>query len=142
LEIRSLVNEYFRGKIERSKVQKKLDVFCKEAWFPFAYLDDALPEAPSFDKWYQEMDFDPLPIIQNVNVPVLFLYGEQDPWVPTAKSIAIWKEYGPDDLSVHQIKDANHFMKSIAQAGIRGDEGPQAEEYLTVLTQWLKQRLG
>jgi len=142
LEIRGLVNEYFRGKIERSKVQKKLDVFFKEAWFPFAYLDDALPENPTVEKWYQEMDFDPLPIIQNIHVPVLLLYGEQDPWVPIAKSIEVWKGQGPDDLSVHQIKDANHFMVSISHSGIRGGNGPQVEEYSTTLIRWLNQRLG
>lgn len=142
LKLRGLVNEYYRGNVERSKVQKKLDIFCKEAWFPFAYLDDTFPEDPSVEKWYQEMDFDPLPIIQKVSVPALLLYGDQDPWVPIAKSIEVWKEYGPDDLSIHQIKDANHFMISISHSGIRGDEGPQAEEYSTILTQWLKQQLG
>ena len=141
-ELHALVNEYFRGKADRSQVQERLDTFRKEAWFPFAYLDDDLPEDPSVEKWHQEMDFDPLPIIQKVNVPVLLLYAKQDPWVPIAKSISIWKEHGPEDLTIHQIKDANHFMTSIAHSGIRGDEGPQAEEYLTVLTQWLKQLLG
>jgi pimeloyl-ACP methyl ester carboxylesterase len=141
LELHSLVNEYFRGKADRAKVQERLDASRQEAWFPFAYLDEDLPEDPTVEKWYQEMDFDPLPIIQKVNVPVLLLYAEQDPWVPIAKSIAVWKEQGPDDLSIHQIKDANHFMISIAHSGIYGDEGPQVEEYSTVLTQWLKQQL-
>ena len=142
LEVRALVNEYFHGTADRTKVQEKLDVFREEAWFPFAYLDGDLPEDSTVEKWHQEMDFDPLPIIQKVDVPVLLLYGEQDPWVPIPKSIAVWKEYGPDDLTVHQIKDANHFMISIAHSGIRGDEGPQVEEYSTILTQWLEQRLG
>jgi len=142
LELRGLANEYFRGNVEWSMVQKKLDAFRKEAWFPFAYLDDTLPEDPTADKWYQEMDFDPLPIIQNTHVPVLLLYAERDPWVPIAKSIEVWKEHGPDDLSIHQIKDANHFMISISHSGIRGDKGPQVEEYSTILTQWLKKQAG
>jgi len=142
LELRALVNEVYRGKADRSKVQKKLDIFRKEAWFPFAYLDDDLPEDPTVEMWHQEMDFDPKPVIQNINVPVLLLYGEQDPWVPIAKSIALWKKYCPDDLSIHQIKDANHFMISIAHSGIRGEEGPQVEEYSIIMTQWLKRQLG
>jgi hypothetical protein len=141
LEVRGLVDEYFRGKVGRSKVRKKLDAVLQEAWFPFAYLDDQLPEDPTTEKWCQEMDFNPLPIIQKVNVPVLLLYGEHDPWVPIAKSMAVWKENCPGNLSIHQIRDANHFMKSIAQAGIRGDGGPQVEEYSTILTQWLEQQL-
>ena len=140
LALRGLVDEYYRGKADRSKVQEKLDVFRKEAWFPFAYLDDNLPEDPTIDKWYQEMDFNPVPIIQKINVPVLLLFAEHDPWVPIAKSMAVWKEYGPDDLSTYQIKDANHFMISIAHSGIRGDQGPQVEGYSTILTQWLERQ--
>jgi len=134
LELRALINEVYRGKADRTKVQGKLNALRNEAWFPYAYLGDDLPEDPTVEKWHQEMDFDPLPIIQKVHVPVLLLYGEQDPWVPIAKSIAVWKEYGPDDLSIHQIKDANHFMISIAHSGIRGDAGPQVEEYSIILT--------
>jgi len=142
LEFRGLVDEFYHGKADRSKVQERLDVFHKKSWFPFAYLDDYLPEDPTIEKWYQEMDFNPLPIIQDIHVPVLLLYGEQDPWMPILKSIAVWKEHGPDDLTIRQIRDANHFMVSIAHSGIRGDEGPQVEEYSTVLIRWLKQRLG
>jgi pimeloyl-ACP methyl ester carboxylesterase len=141
LELRSLVDKYYHGKADRSRVQKKLDLLCKETWFPLAYLDVSLPEDPTIEKWYQEMDFDPLPIIQKIDVPVLLLYAERDPWVPIAESIARWREYGPKDLSIHQIKDANHFMISIAHSGIRGDEGPLVEEYSETLTRWLKQQL-
>jgi hypothetical protein len=141
LELRGLVDEYYRGKADRSKVQGKLEMFQKEAWFPFAYLDDDLPEDPTNDKWYQVMDFDPVPVIQKVSVPVLLLFAEDDPWVPIAKSITRWKENGPGNLSIHQIEDANHFMISIAHAGIRGDQGPLVEKYATLLTQWLERQL-
>jgi pimeloyl-ACP methyl ester carboxylesterase len=141
LELRRLVDEYYRGKADRSVAQEELEMFRKEPWFPFAYLEDYLPEDPTFEKWPQIMDFDPLPIIREIKVPVLLLYAEEDPWVPIAKSIEIWKENGPNDLTIHQIKDANHFMISIAHAGIQADEGTQAEEYTTLLTQWLAQQL-
>ena len=141
LELHDLVNEYYRGKANRFNVQERLDEFREEAWFPFAYLDDYLPEDPFIEKWHQEMDFNPVPIIQEIAVPVLLLFAEHDPWVPIAKSVAVWKEYGPDDLSIYQIKDANHFMISIAHSGIRGDQGPQVEEYSTVLTRWLERQL-
>ena len=140
LELRGLVHKYYRGNTNRTEVQEKLQVFCKEAWFSLAYLDDSLPQDPTDTKWYQEMDFDPIPVIQNIKVPVLLLYGERDPWVPINKSITRWKEYGPRDVTIHQIKDANHFMISIAHSGIRGDKGRQVDEYSTILTQWVKQQ--
>ena len=142
LELRGLVDDYFRGIANRSEVQDKLNEFRNEAWLSLAYLDGPLPEDPTAVKWYQEMDFDPTPSIQKINVPVLLLYGECDPWVPIAKSIARWEEFGPKDLTIHQIKGANHFMISIAQSGIRGDKGPQVEEYSIILTQWVKQQAG
>ena len=141
LELRDLVDDYCRGNIDRPEVQEELDLCSDEPWLPLAYLDGPLPEDPTLTKWYQEMDYDPIPSIKKMNVPVLLLYGERDPWVPILKSISRWKKYGPNDLTIHQIRDANHFMISIAQAGIHGDEGPLVEQYSIILTGWLKQRL-
>lgn len=141
LKLRGLVDDYFRGSAKRAELQEKLNVYRNEAWFSLAYLDGPLPENPTTEKWYQEMDFDPIPSIQNIDVPVLLLYGERDPWVPIPKSIARWEEFGPKDLTIHQIKDANHFMISISDSGLQGDQGPLVEEYSTILTQWMKQQI-
>ena len=141
LELRRLVDDYCRGNVNRSEVEDKIHLYQDEAWLSLAYLDGPLPEDPTKIKWYHEMDFDPVPSIKKIDLPVLLLYGERDPWVPITESIAQWKKYGPQDLSIHQIKDANHFMISIAQAGIRGDEGPQVEEYSTILIQWIKNQI-
>ena len=141
LELRGLVDQYYRGKVDRAKVQEKVDLSRNEAWFPFAYLDPSLPEDPTMEKWYQEMDFDPIPMLQKIGVPVLLLYGERDPWVPIAESIKIWKENASGKLSIHQIKDANHFMISIAHSGIHGDEGPLVEQYSEILTRWLQKQV-
>ena len=141
LESRSLVDEYCRGNADLSEVKEKLNTFRDEAWFPLAYLDGPLPEDPTKTKWVQEMDFDPVPWIQKIDLPVLLLYAEHDPWVPINKSITQWEKYSPQDLTIHQIKGANHFMISIDQAGIQGDQGPLVEEYSTILTQWVKQQL-
>ena len=65
-----------------------------EAWFPFAYISDPLPQDPTATKWYREMSFDPIPVMEKLNVPVLLIYGEQDPWIPITKSIANWQNMG------------------------------------------------
>jgi pimeloyl-ACP methyl ester carboxylesterase len=141
LEVRGLVDDYCRGNVNRSEVEEEINAFRDEAWFPLAYLNGPLPEEPTSIKWYHEMDYDPIPSIKKIKVPVLLLYGERDPWVPIGESIALWEEYGPDNLTIHQITDANHFMISIAQAGIRGDQGPQIEEYSAILTRWVKKQV-
>jgi len=141
LEICDLVNKYFRGDAVRSEAQGKLDQFSDESWFSLGYLPDSLPEDPTLTKWYQVMDFDPIPIIQKIDVPVLLLYAEIDPWGPINRSIARWKEHNPNDLDIHQIVGANHFMISIEHSGIRGEIGPQVEEYSAILTQWVKEQV-
>ncbi|MCJ7714894.1 MAG: alpha/beta fold hydrolase, partial [Anaerolineales bacterium] len=105
LELRDLVDNYYRGNGNRSEIQKKINKFRNEVWFSLAYLDGSLPKDPTVEKWYQIMDFDPLPMMSNIDVPILLLYGERDPWVPITKSITQWKKYGPKDVTVRQIKD-------------------------------------
>ncbi|MCO6451673.1 MAG: alpha/beta fold hydrolase [Caldilineales bacterium] len=140
LALRDQVDDYYREKAERSDVQQMLDSARQQPWFQFGYFDDSLPENPLVEKWRQEMDFDPLPVMRKIAVPILLLYAERDPWVPIAPSIARWQEHGPGDLTVHQIEGANHFMISIAHAGIHGDEGPLVDEYSDILTRWLKRQ--
>jgi pimeloyl-ACP methyl ester carboxylesterase len=141
LEIRKFVNDYFRGKVNRFALEEKLDLYRDQAWFSLAYLDGPVPNNPTTTKWFREMDFDPLPVIEQLDVPALLFYGERDPWVPIEKSISRWKENKPKDLTVQRIQDANHFMISIAHAGIEGDQGPMADGYTKILTQWVRQQV-
>lgn len=141
LELRGLADSYFRGAVDKTDLEQKLVESREQAWFAFSYLDGPIPEDPARTKWYQEMDFDPIPTLQKTDIPVLLLYAERDPWVPIAVSIARWQEFGPKDLTIHQIQGANHFMIASDQSGLRGDTGPLVEEYTTVLTHWLKSQV-
>lgn len=141
LALRALVNAYYRGTAELTVVQSVLDKFRDQAWFSLAYLDHTLPAVPGQSKWYQEMDYDPLPVMQSLKAPTLLLYGEIDPWVPVQDSITRWKEFGPADATIKEISDANHFMLTISESGIRGSEGLVAEGYTKCLMQWITQQL-
>ncbi|UYP45323.1 hypothetical protein NEF87_001608 [Candidatus Lokiarchaeum ossiferum] len=137
LNIRKFVNQYFRGEKDNFEVLNEVELVRNEDWFKFAYLDGELPKNPSETKWFQELDFTPIPVIKKICIPVLLLYGEKDPWVPIQKSIEIWKNYGPKDLNIQQIKGANHFMRSITKSGLRNDTGIISKEYIDVLLHWL-----
>jgi pimeloyl-ACP methyl ester carboxylesterase len=141
LALRGIVDAYYRGDAARSAAQARLDAKRSEPWFPLAYLSPTLPDDPAVAKWYQEMDYDPRPVMQEVRVPVLLIYGEIDPWVPIEKSVSQWRKFGPEDTTVKHIKDANHFMISIDQSGAYESEGEIVTAYSDVLTQWLKQFL-
>jgi len=138
----SVIQYRYRGNVLRAQVQEKIDALHDEAWFSLLYGSDSLPPNPTATKWYREMDYDPVPVMQQLNVPTLLIYGEQDPWVPIPESVVRWKRYGPDDMTIRHIRDANHFMVKISHSGTRSDTGPQAEEYITTLVTWISRQLG
>ena len=142
LALRARINEVYQGKRPAAEVQQELQVVRHEAWYPLAYLDSELPDDPQNSKWALEMTYDPLPIMQALSRPLLLIYGETDAWVPVEESIARWQANGPPDLTVHQIGDANHYMTSIARAGIYAADGPIVPAYTAVLVDWIKQQVG
>lgn len=124
---------FYRGISSRTEILKKLNDYRIQPWFPCSYLDDDLPENPKETKWYREMDYDPIPIMENLNIPVILIFAERDPWIDIQKSRDVWNKRGPREISVHQIENANHFMKSIKHSGLDGNGGPHPEEYLRIL---------
>ena len=141
LELQELMDEYYRGNVLRYQVQEQVNALHDEAWFSLLYGSDSLPPDPTATKWYREMDYDPVPVMQKLNVPILLIYGEQDPWIPIPESVDSWQQYGPKEMTIRRIRDANHFMVMISQAGTRSDTGPQAEEYIATLVDWISGQL-
>ncbi len=45
---------------------------------------------PRAARW-QDMDFDPRPVLSAITCPVLLYYGERDEWTPIARSIRVWR---------------------------------------------------
>lgn len=147
-EIRSMENMhheillFYRGVLPKVELLRKMDGYKSQPWFPFSYMDDYLPDNPKETKWYREMDYNPIPAMEKLNIPVLLIFPESDPWVDIQKSIDSWREHGPNDLSIHKIHKANHFLKSISHSGLEGIEGPCSEEYINILKKWTRDRLG
>ena len=137
-KLRQLVDSYYRGKAEKAKVEKAVEAARKEPWFSLAYLPrrGVLPDDPQTTKWFQEMDFDPLPTLARVKVPILVFFGETDRWVPIVKSIEKIKKATANNKSVefNRIKGADHLMMT----GVPDSGGPVSGEYLELLIKWLR----
>lgn len=142
LYLRNITNEYYRGALGRDTVQQILDRYKNEKWFKDMYLPGGgnLPINIPDSKWFQEMDFQPLPYFKNITVPVILFYGNTDRWVPVKKSAGIWEsilsENGNKDFEIVRVKDSGHMM-------ILGeDEDPKEKilspEYTRVLRKWVK----
>ncbi len=142
IDLRNRVNEYYRGRISRETVAADLDHAQNEPWFQLAYLNGSenLPEDVTRDKWWYELDYDPLPIWQQIQPPTLFLFAEQDRWVPLAESISSLRLVTTHlkDVTMAQIEGTDHLMGRI----IDQEAGDISESYIEVLIAWLTKRLG
>lgn len=137
IELRNLVNEYFRGRISREQAAAQLSRFEDEPWYEQAYLYPSaeLPVDITQSKWHYEMDYEPLLVWKRVTQPVLFLFAEVDEWVPIEQSMLNYRNATAHltDVKVRQMRSADHLMRNQA--------GEISQEYLDILVDWLMRRL-
>ena len=137
IELRNLVNEYFRGHVAREDVAAQLSRFEHEPWYENAYLypSEELPADVTQRKWHYEMDYEPLAIWKKVTQPTLFLFAEVDEWVPIEQSMLNYKKATAHlkDVTLKRIHDTDHLMRDPA--------GEISEEYLEALVGWLMPRI-
>jgi len=141
IQLRTLVNEYFRGHLAREYVAAELSRYEPESWFKNAYLFPSrdLPFDVTTSKWHYEMDYEPLSVWRTVHQPALFLFAGTDEWVPVEASMKNYQSATShmDDVTLRRIDGTNHLMS------VSSDEGTPdpSQEYLDVLLDWLTARL-
>jgi len=141
IELRTLVNEYFRGHVFREQVALELSRYEDQPWFEMGYLFPSrkLPVDVTQSKWHYEMDYEPLSIWKKVSQPTLFLFAETDEWVPVETSMKNYKNAtaNMNDVTIHRIGGTNHLMSISQDENILDISG----EYLDILLGWLASRL-
>jgi len=142
LALRNRVNEYYRGHIPREMVAAELDNSQNEPWFQLAYLNrsEDIPENVTKDKWWYEIDYDPIPIWQQIQRPALFLFAEKDQWVPIAESMSSLglATAHLKDVTMMQIEGTDHLMRSLSNQ----EAAYVSEGYIEIMIAWLTKRLG
>lgn len=137
IELRNLVNEYFRGLVARETVAAQLSRFEHEPWYEKAYLypSQELPSDITQRKWHYEMDYEPLAIWKKVTQPTLFLFAEVDEWVPIEQSMLNYKKAAAHrkDVALKRVHGTDHLMRDPA--------GEISQEYLEALVGWLMPRI-
>jgi len=137
LTLRSQLNAYFRGWENRAAVQTALGQAAGEPWFEYAFLPqpEDVPEDVRENKWYYQMDYDPLPVWQEVRQPTLFLFAEDDRWVPVDSSLAAFQSVTKhiETVRLMRVKGAGHFMEIVGSE----DSGSISPLYLLALLGWL-----
>jgi len=94
------------------------------------------------------MDYDPVAAVLKAKVPLLFLYGGSDPWVPVAQSMQRLKALSGQLHNIESgvIANANHELmlpvKETMQvdADTNRNDAPQSPTYFILLGSWLSRR--
>lgn len=139
---------YLRGTNSRTVAMDTLRKVETKPWFELAFLPDAASlnaRSQERDSLRRVMDYDPIIAIRDVSVPLLFIYGSADPWIPVAQSVkrlqVIMKRQPNVRYAV--IANANHEMMLPDNEMMAFDEktlcesAPQASGYFMLLASWL-----
>lgn len=142
---------YLHGTNSRDVAVAALRKSESKPWFDLAYLPKAFQVTtdPEHDVSRKKLDDDPLAAVLKVKVPVLFLYGDSDPWVPVAKSVERLRSLSSrlPNIDYAVVVDANHEMMFPGNDEMEADvdatrkAAPQAPTYFMILGSWLSRRV-
>jgi len=146
IRTRTAVDDFMRGRRERSAVEQMLADAVRKPWFKYAYISPMLDD-PAHAQWAKEITLDPITTLNQVRCPVLILFGADDPWVPVRISAALLSKMADKktNLSYAVIAGANHEMATTVAPEKELDPAnatafaPDAPSYFGILAKWLSQ---
>lgn len=153
LEARYKLDGYFNGRNSRADAVAALQSIQSKPWFKLMYLPkaDEVSANPSDSVWRKEMDLDSFAAVLRVNVPMLFILGDSDPWIPVSRTVGLLQTAMKQNSHVRYVivPNANHLMmtpplhEQMSDAGPAAIavERPQAVGYFTILAAWLQQNV-
>jgi dienelactone hydrolase len=147
LDTRKVWAGYLRGETSRAIAVATLQNVQNQPWFSMVYLPkpSALPSPEQISHRNNDKDYDPVATTTKAHVPLLFLYGSDDPWVPVARSMARLQSltHVVSNIEYAVVANANHEMMTplndnmeINQSTIQSN-APQAASYFMLLGSWL-----
>ena len=141
IAIRNRVNDYYRGRIPKEIISRELNEASNAPWFQYAYInpDSDLPTEITRSKWWNELDYDPIPVWKYVKQSVLFLYAQQDRWIPIQESMSNYRRATAHlpDVTMIRIKNTDHFMYEA------DDQKSKmiSTHYINAMKTWLRERI-
>jgi hypothetical protein len=149
LEARHALDGYFLGKNSRDAAVSALTKIADKPWFGKMYLPtpDKVSKDPAKSSWRGEMDIDFFSTVAQVKVPIFYMLGDADPWVPVAPTAQKLTELEKDhpNLSHVIVPQANHLMMTVAEdkmddadSGKVAEEVPDSAAYFMLLAGWLE----
>lgn len=143
---RKAVDSYLRGNADRAAAQQALDSVRAQPWFPLIYMNHKLAD-PRDSSWLRQMQFDPIPILDQIKAPVLIVYGQADPWIPVGLSVERLQAFAAKhpNLEIKVVEGADHTMmkgvdpKDQIDPKFFPSEAPDSPAYFALLGAWFAQ---
>jgi uncharacterized protein len=138
---------WVRGSVPRATAVAALAKIDAKPWFDLMYLPTSADVAahPTDPSVRAQLDDDPLGALQRVRVPLLFVYGGSDPWIPVATTIGRLRPFAQTHANVdyavvagvdHDMRFVQHETMDVTPAALARDV-PDAPAYFMLLASWL-----
>ncbi|WP_158628763.1 alpha/beta hydrolase family protein [Dyella choica] len=146
IDTRYAVENYLRGKVSTADAQAALDKAKNQPWFADIFMGPTVSGHPEQSRWRKEMDYDPISPLAALKVPVLVLFGSDDPWVPVQDSLQGLANLKPShpNIDVHVIAGADHMMMPPPRTNPMAydpktlkAQAPATPAYFLTLADWL-----
>jgi len=147
LDTRKAWTGYLRGKVTRAAAVEVLQKAETQPWFALAFMPKAsnLTTDPEHNSARKQIDDDPIAAVRQVKVPLLFIYGGSDPWVPVGESVEQLRLLmnRQDNIRYAVVANANHEMMFVEHDTMEFDAktmnaaAPQAPAYFMLMGSWL-----
>lgn len=143
---------YLRGLEPLADAVGAMKMIENKPWFSLMYMPTAesLSSGTASNTFRLHMDVDPLPIIQNIRIPTLLIYGGADLWTPVETTVERLRALQPSHPLVEYavIAGASHELMFPAHDTMATDPqtlgtfSPQAPAYFMLLGSWLARIAG
>lgn len=150
LEARKAWTGYLRGTNSRAAALDALQNAEKQPWFGLAFIPKAsnLTADPEHNSRRREIDDDLVAAVRQVKIPILFIYGGSDPWVPVDESVQQLRLLMDQQHNIHYavVANASHEMMLVEHETMAFDartmnaNAPQIPAYFMLLSSWLSRQ--
>jgi pimeloyl-ACP methyl ester carboxylesterase len=142
MNLKKRIDTYARNGEGRKAVERALEKAQAYPWFSASgYLAENLPEYQDYRWWRSILDFDPVPILERLHIPVLAIFGDQDEITDTEESTATLRKKVVG-VTIQVFPRANHGMMVFPTPSEPFRWFGLADGYIETLTAWILERVG
>jgi dienelactone hydrolase len=134
--------EWLKTGVDRAGLLAAVEQARSKSWYSVISLDQILPSDRFRPKWQWVAEFDPLPLIKTMRIPVLVVLGGKDHLLPVELSAQRWQEglaaAGNVDAVVKVLPEVNHAGRL---GEMHSNDSPISPEYFRLVKDFLTKQI-